>query len=67
VCSYIDANQEVYIQRLSEAVAIQSVSGWPEARGEVTRMVQYVAKVCAKNKHYTFDHIFARYRPIFKI
>jgi len=44
-CSYIDANQELFIQRLSEAVAIQSVSGWPEARGNVTQMVQYVAKV----------------------
>jgi len=35
----------VYIERLSEAVAIRSVSGCPELRGEVTKMVQYVAKV----------------------
>ena len=45
VCRYIDTNQEVYIERLSETVAIRSVSGCPELRGEVTKMVQYVAKV----------------------
>lgn len=45
LCRYIDTNQDVYVDHLSEAVAIRSVSGWPEVRGEVTRMVQYVAKV----------------------
>jgi len=46
LCRYIDFNQEIFIERLSEAVAIRSVSGWPEVRVEVTRMAQYVAKVC---------------------
>jgi len=44
-CRFIDSSQEVFIQRLAEAVAIRSVSGWPEVRGEVTRMIEYVAKV----------------------
>jgi len=47
LCSYIDTKQEEFIQHLAEAVAIRSVSGWPEVRGEVTHMVQYVAKVCS--------------------
>jgi hypothetical protein len=29
---YIDSNRETFIENLSEAVAIKSVSGWPEAR-----------------------------------
>jgi len=45
VCRYIDSKQEVFIERLAKAVAIRSVSGCPEERGEVTKMVQYVAKV----------------------
>ena len=45
LCRYIESNEEVFIQRLSEAVAIRSVSGCPEERDEVTKMVQYVAKV----------------------
>lgn len=44
-CRYIDSNEEKFIKRLSEAVAIRSVSGCPEERGEVVKMVQYVAKV----------------------
>jgi len=44
-CRYIDSNQQVFIERLREAVAIRSVSGWPETRGEVTQMIQYAAKV----------------------
>lgn len=44
-CRFIDSSQEVFIQRLADAIAIRSVSGWPEVRGEVTRMAEYVAKV----------------------
>ncbi|XP_041471586.1 cytosolic non-specific dipeptidase-like [Lytechinus variegatus] len=40
--SYIDEHQEDYIKRLADAVAIKSVSAWPETRGEITRMVQSV-------------------------
>ena len=49
MCRYIDSNQEVFIMRLAEAVAIRSVSGCPEERGEVTKMAQYVAKVCSSS------------------
>jgi len=42
---YIDTNQQMFIDRLRDAVAIRSVSGWPEVRGEVTQMVQFAAKV----------------------
>ena len=48
-CRFIDSTQEVFIQRLAEAVAIRSVSGWPEVRGEVTKMAEYVAKVIKSN------------------
>lgn len=44
-CRYVDDHSESYIQRLSDAVAIQSVSSWPEKRSEVVRMVKVVAKV----------------------
>ncbi|KAM4705932.1 cytosolic non-specific dipeptidase [Rhinophrynus dorsalis] len=40
----IDKNQDLYVKRLSEWVAIQSVSAWPEKRGEIKRMME----VCAK-------------------
>jgi len=43
IFKYIDENQERYIKTLSEAVAIQSVSAWPEKRPDITRMVKYVA------------------------
>lgn len=45
IFKYIDSNEEKFIKRLSEAVAIRSVSGCPEERGEVVKMVQYVAKM----------------------
>ncbi|XP_077968652.1 cytosolic non-specific dipeptidase-like [Styela clava] len=43
IFSYIDEHQEVYVKRLAETVAIQSVSAWPEKRPEITKMVHYVA------------------------
>ena len=42
---YIDEHQDLYVQRLREAVAIQSVSAWPEKRGEIVKMVKHVAEV----------------------
>jgi len=45
IFKYIDDNQERYIKTLSEAVAIQSVSAWPEKRPEITRMVKYTAEM----------------------
>ena len=37
----IGENQKKYIDTLKEAVSIQSVSAWPEKRGEVDRMVKW--------------------------
>ena len=41
----MDDNEEKYIKRLADAVAIKSVSTWPETRSEVRKMVENVAKV----------------------
>lgn len=40
ICKYIDEFQDLYVQRLSECVAIRSVSAWPENRDEVKRVVE---------------------------
>uniref|UniRef100_A0A8C4NG37 Carnosine dipeptidase 2 n=1 Tax=Eptatretus burgeri TaxID=7764 RepID=A0A8C4NG37_EPTBU len=39
---YINDHQDRYVQRLAEWVAIKSVSGEPEKRSEVVRMVKFV-------------------------
>lgn len=36
---HIDGHQEEYVNTLREAVAIKSVSAWPEFRGEIKKMV----------------------------
>ncbi|NWH73151.1 CNDP2 dipeptidase, partial [Piaya cayana] len=41
---YIDEHQDLYVQRLAEWVAIQSVSAWPEKRPEIRRMMEVAAK-----------------------
>lgn len=41
--SYIDSNKGKFIKNLSDAVAIKSVSAWPETRPEILKMVQWVA------------------------
>ncbi|CAI9573456.1 unnamed protein product [Staurois parvus] len=41
---HIDNHQELYVQRLAEWVAIQSVSAWPEKRGEIKKMMEVAAK-----------------------
>ncbi|PSN57899.1 Cytosolic non-specific dipeptidase [Blattella germanica] len=42
IFSHIDANKKKYIETLREAVAIQSVSAWPEKRGEIVKMAHWV-------------------------
>jgi len=44
IYEYIDSHQDLYVKRLAEAVAIRSVSCWPETRPEVVKMVHHVAK-----------------------
>ncbi|CAL1267327.1 unnamed protein product [Larinioides sclopetarius] len=44
IFKYIDAHQKEYIDSLREAVAIKSVSAWPETREEIVKMVKWVAK-----------------------
>lgn len=40
---HVDDNQEKYIKRLAEVVAIPSVSAWPEKRPEIVRVCNWVA------------------------
>ncbi|XP_038054212.1 cytosolic non-specific dipeptidase-like [Patiria miniata] len=42
--SFIDNHQDEYVKRLADAVAIQSVSAWPEKRSEIKRMLEVVAQ-----------------------
>jgi len=46
VFSYIDAHFEEYVKKLSDWVAIKSVSSWAETRKDVFQMVKHVAKIC---------------------
>lgn len=41
----IDKNQGAYIDRLKEAVAIKSVSAWPENRQDIVEMVKWTQKL----------------------
>ncbi|XP_013414332.1 cytosolic non-specific dipeptidase [Lingula anatina] len=45
---YIDGHEEEYVKRLADAVAIQSVSAWPEKRGEIKKQVEAVAEEIKK-------------------
>lgn len=38
---HVDKNKARYIDVLSEAVAIKSVSAWPDHREDITRMVNW--------------------------
>ncbi|KAL1771299.1 cytosolic non-specific dipeptidase [Sigmodon hispidus] len=40
IFQYIDENQDRFVKKLAEWVAIQSVSAWPEKRGEIRRMME---------------------------
>ncbi|KAF2889655.1 hypothetical protein ILUMI_16518 [Ignelater luminosus] len=42
--AHIDANKEHYIKNLAEAVAIKSVSAWPDTRGEIRRMIEWAGE-----------------------
>lgn len=47
-CRYIDVNKDRYIETLREAVAIKSVSAWPNNRPDIFKMVDWtVAKLAA--------------------
>jgi len=41
--SHVDSNKNQYIDALKVAVAIQSVSAWPEKRNEIQRMIEWTA------------------------
>ena len=41
-CSYIDNNKGKFIKNLDDAVAIKSVSAWPETHPEITKRVKWV-------------------------
>ncbi|TNN47391.1 Cytosolic non-specific dipeptidase [Liparis tanakae] len=41
---YVDEHQDLYVQRLADWVAVQSVSAWPEKRGEIKKMMEMAAK-----------------------
>ncbi|KAI2652970.1 Cytosolic non-specific dipeptidase [Labeo rohita] len=41
---YVDEHQDEYVERLAQWVAVQSVSAWPEKRGEIKKMMEMAAK-----------------------
>uniref|UniRef100_A0A8C1SJV1 Cytosolic non-specific dipeptidase n=1 Tax=Cyprinus carpio TaxID=7962 RepID=A0A8C1SJV1_CYPCA len=41
---YVDEHQDDYVERLAQWVAVQSVSAWPEKRGEIKKMMEMAAK-----------------------
>ncbi|KAF3833979.1 hypothetical protein F7725_025183 [Dissostichus mawsoni] len=41
---YVDEHQDLYVERLADWVAVQSVSAWPEKRGEIKKMMEMAAK-----------------------
>ena len=48
VFKYIDNNQDLYIKRLSDVVAIQSVSALAEKRNDVIEMVKHTEEEMKK-------------------
>lgn len=45
---YIDQNQDLYVERLKDAVAIKSVSAWPETRPEIRKMINWTQELLEK-------------------
>ena len=45
----IDNNKVRFIENLRKAVAIKSVSAWPETRPEITTMMKYVTSGASKS------------------
>ncbi|XP_076865968.1 cytosolic non-specific dipeptidase isoform X2 [Brachyhypopomus gauderio] len=41
---YVDDHQDTYVKRLGDWVAVQSVSAWPEKRGEIQKMMEIAGK-----------------------
>lgn len=48
VFDYVDANKARYIETLKEAVAIQSVSAWPQKRNDLVQMVNWTKEKLEK-------------------
>jgi len=46
--AHIDEKQGLYVERLREAVEIQSVSAWPEKRGEIRKMINWAGDMVKK-------------------
>ncbi|XP_015923394.1 cytosolic non-specific dipeptidase [Parasteatoda tepidariorum] len=44
IFKFVDEHQKDYINGLKEAVAIKSVSAWPDYRPEINKMLQWAAK-----------------------
>ncbi|XP_055325332.1 cytosolic non-specific dipeptidase-like [Sitodiplosis mosellana] len=44
IYEHIDANKTRYVESLREAVAIKSVSSWPNSRSDVGKMIDWVAE-----------------------
>jgi len=44
ICKYIDTNKDAFINRLRDAVEIKGVSGWPDHREDVVKMVHWTAQ-----------------------
>lgn len=44
IFEYVDKNQNKFIDDLKEAVAIKSVSAWPETRQDIVKMTKWTAK-----------------------
>ena len=42
---YIDDKQQLYVDRLAEAVSIKSVSAWAKNRDECVKMVKWAQSV----------------------
>lgn len=45
---HVDANKARYIETLKEAVAIKSVSAWPNSRPDVVKMMNWAAEKLKK-------------------
>lgn len=50
---YIDQHEDLYVKRLADSVAIQSVSAWPDKREAITEQIQSVADVGHPSNRYS--------------
>ena len=54
IVKHIESRRETFVERLREAVEIRSVSGWPDHRDDVIKMVKWTAQ------HLRFMHVFLK-------